>query len=82
MVDDARATVLHVAAADGNLAVVKWLVSNGASCDMLDRRKRLAKDVAKRRDHLNVHSYLKTISKSKSDFVSVDARLINIVLLL
>ncbi|KAG7166813.1 Ubiquitin carboxyl-terminal hydrolase 8-like 5 [Homarus americanus] len=62
------ATVLHYAALDGDLNLVRWLVANGVKCEVKDKRNSLAKDVAKKHGHPDVHRYLKDQSPSKGGF--------------
>lgn len=57
--DKENSSVLHLAAAYGDVMVVRWLVEAGVSCNVRDHRNMLPKDVAKERDLYHVYQYLK-----------------------
>ncbi|XP_045120610.1 ankycorbin-like isoform X1 [Portunus trituberculatus] len=54
-----HSTALHLAAAHGDLKVVKWLVNHGLDCGARDHRNKTPKDIAKERKWQDVHLFLK-----------------------
>ncbi|KAK8751767.1 hypothetical protein OTU49_010264 [Cherax quadricarinatus] len=72
--DNGKATPIHHAAYFGDLDVVKWLSESGVYLVLKDKNGRLAKDVAKKYGHNNIHRFLKESASKKGTFGTAKAR--------
>lgn len=61
-----KRTALHLAAAEGHLAIVEYIVNQGANLACKDRWNNTPYDDAKRHDHKQVAAYLKKKSNPSS----------------
>ncbi|XP_071544377.1 uncharacterized protein [Panulirus ornatus] len=66
--DKEKSSVVHLAAAHGDVAVVRWLMHVGVNPALRDHRNHLAKDVAKARGNTDVYRFLKQQNEGKTIF--------------